>query len=238
MSSWESLGDGEERLMYVPQHFQASDEEVRALLARGAAADLVTSTADGLFATFLPFLFDPSIGSQGALLGHVARNNAQWQLPTTGESLVIVHGPDSYISPNFYASKVENGRVVPTWNYLTAHVYGTLVVHDDTEWLSAFVRRLTDHHESSEPRPWSVDDAPAAYVEGQLRAIVGLELVITRIEAKAKLSQNRPEADVDGVVAGLLARGDLSGAEAVRAANPQPAAPDPVPHRARSARST
>jgi transcriptional regulator len=189
--------------MYVPQHFQASDEEVRALLSRGAAADLVTSTPEGLFATFLPFLFDPSVGEQGALLGHVARNNVQWRLPAGGESLVIVHGPDSYISPNFYASKAENGRVVPTWNYLTAHVYGTLVVHDDTEWLSALVRRLTDHHEAAEPRPWSVDDAPTAYVEGQLRAIVGLELVITRIEAKAKLSQNRSEADQAGVVAAL-----------------------------------
>jgi transcriptional regulator len=206
--------------MYVPQHFQASDEDLHALLSRGAAADLVTSTAEGMFATFLPFLFDPSAGPHGALVGHVARNNRQWQLPSLGEALVIVHGPDSYISPNFYATKAEHGRVVPTWNYLTAHVYGSLVVHDDTAWLSALVRRLTDHHEAAEPRPWSVDDAPAAYVEGQLRAIVGVELVISRVEAKAKLSQNRPEADVDGVVAGLLARGDVSGAEAVRAANP------------------
>jgi transcriptional regulator len=206
--------------MYVPQHFQASDEDLRSLLSQGAAADLVTSTDEGLFATFLPFLFDPSIGEHGALLGHVARNNRQWQLPAGGESLVIVHGPDSYISPNFYPSKAENGRVVPTWNYLTAHVYGTLVVHDDTAWLSAFVRRLTDHHEAAEPRPWSVDDAPVPYVEGQLRAIVGLELQITRIEAKVKMSQNRPAADIDGVVAGLLARGDAAGSAAVRAATP------------------
>jgi transcriptional regulator len=208
--------------MYVPQHFQASDEDLHALLSRGAAADLVTSTAQGMIATFLPFLFDPAAGSHGALLGHVARNNQQWQLPCLGESLVIVHGPDSYISPNFYATKAENGRVVPTWNYLTAHVYGSLVVHDDPVWLSSLVRRLTDHHEASEPRPWSVEDAPVAYVEGQLRAIVGVELVISRIEAKAKLSQNRPEADIEGVVAGLLARGDVTGAEAVRAANPPP----------------
>jgi transcriptional regulator len=208
--------------MYVPQHFQASDEDLHALLSRGAAADLVTSTAQGMIATFLPFLFDPAAGSHGALLGHVARNNQQWQLLCLGESLVIVHGPDSYISPNFYATKAENGRVVPTWNYLTAHVYGSLVVHDDPVWVSSLVRRLTDHHEASEPRPWSVDDAPVAYVEGQLRAIVGVELVISRIEAKAKLSQNRPEADIEGVVAGLRARGDVNGAEAVRAANPPP----------------
>jgi transcriptional regulator len=206
--------------MYVPQHFQASDEDVRALLSRGAAADLVTSTAEGMFATFLPFLFDAEAGEHGSLLGHVARNNVQWQLPAVGEALVIVHGPDSYISPSFYASKAENGRVVPTWNYLTAHVYGTLVVHDDTAWLSSLVRRLTDHHEAAEPRAWSVDDAPAPYVEGQLRAIVGIELVVSRIEAKSKLSQNRPAADVEGVVAGLLARGDLAGSAAVREANP------------------
>ena len=203
--------------MYVPQHFQASDEDLHSLLSAGAAADLITVTAAGMVATFLPFLYDAGIGAHGALLGHVARNNDQWQQPVTGEALVIVHGPDSYVSPNFYASKAEHGRVVPTWNYLTAHVYGSLIVHDDPAWLSTFVRRLTDHHESAEPRAWSVDDAPAAFVEGQLRAIVGVEVLITRIEAKAKLSQNRPTADVDGVVAGLLARGDIAGAEAVRA---------------------
>jgi transcriptional regulator len=204
--------------MYVPTHFQASDEDVDALLARGGAADLVTATPEGLFATFLPFLYDKQAGT---LSGHVARNNVQWQLPVSGEALVVVHGPaDSYISPNFYPSKADNHRVVPTWNYVTAHVYGQLVVHDDVTWLEALVRRLTDHHEAREPRPWSVDDAPRPYIEGQLRAIVGIELVISRIEAKAKLSQNRPEADIEGVVAGLLARGDVAGAEAVRAAAP------------------
>jgi transcriptional regulator len=206
--------------MYVPQHFAASAEDVRTLLSRGAAADLVTSTPQGLFASFLPFLYDEQAGEHGVLLGHLARNNDQWRLPVQGEALVVVHGPDSYISPNFYASKAENHRVVPTWNYLTAHVYGELVVHDDPVWLSSLVRRLTDFHEAREPHAWSVDDAPVPYIDGQLRAIVGLELVISRIEAKAKLSQNRPAADIDGVVAGLLARGDVAGAEAVRAATP------------------
>jgi transcriptional regulator len=202
--------------MYVPSHFQASEADVDALLSSGGAADLVTATPDGLFATFLPFLYDKQAGT---LSGHVARNNAQWRLPVDGEALVVVHGAaDSYISPSFYPSKAENHRVVPTWNYLTAHVYGRLVVHDDVTWLEALVRRLTDHHEAREPKAWSVDDAPAAYIEGQLRAIVGLELIISRIEAKAKLSQNRPEADIDGVVAGLLGRGDVAGSEAVRAA--------------------
>lgn len=160
--------------MYVPAHFAADNEAVRELLSRPRAADLGTMTPDGLVATFLPFLYDGR-----SLLGHVARNNDQWSRPVVGEALVIVHGPDAYISPGFYASKAEHGRVVPTWNYLTAHVYGELVVHDDVEWLDALVRRLTDRHEATEAAPWSVDDAPPAFVAGQLRAIVGVELVIT-----------------------------------------------------------
>jgi transcriptional regulator len=201
--------------MYVPAHFGMDDEDVRALLAGHGAADLVTSTSQGLLATMLPFLFDPDAGEHGALLGHVARNNPQWREPATGEALVIVRGPDAYVSPSWYASKAEHGRVVPTWNYVTAHVYGCLVVHDDVQWLEALVRRLTERHEAAMPHPWSVDDAPPAYVAGQLRAIVGVELQITRIEAKAKLSQNRPAADVDGVVAGLAALGDLETSTAV-----------------------
>jgi len=127
-----------------------------------------------------------------------------------------VRGPDAYVSPSFYASKAEHGRVVPTWNYLTAHVYGELVVHDDAGWVEALVRRLTDLHEGGTAAPWSVDDTPPAYVAGQLRAIVGLELRISRVEAKAKLSQNQPVADVEGVVAGLAARVDAASSAAVR----------------------
>jgi transcriptional regulator len=131
---------------------------------------------------------------------------------------VIVHGPDAYVTPSWYATKAEHGRVVPTWNYVTAHVYGELRVHDDPAWLDALVRRLTDLHESREPAPWSVDDAPSGFLAGQLRAIVGVELVISRIEAKVKMSQNRPAADVEGVIVGLEARGDSAVAAAVRAA--------------------
>jgi transcriptional regulator len=176
----------------------------------------------------LPFVFDPDAGEHGALLGHVARNNPQWREAGTGEALVIVRGPDAYVSPSWYASKAEHGRVVPTWNYVTAHVYGRLVVHDDTRWVEALVRRLTEQREAVLPHPWSVDDAPPAFVAGQLRAIVGLELTITRIEAKAKLSQNRPADDVDGVVAGLATRGKLEASAAVaaaRARRPGDAAP-------------
>ncbi|HEX3964608.1 MAG TPA: FMN-binding negative transcriptional regulator [Trebonia sp.] len=213
--------------MYVPAHFAVDEAATRELLARHGAADLVTLTDEGLVATMLPFAYVPpgedgkdgKDGDLGALHGHVARNNPQWKLPARGEALAIVRGPDAYISPAFYASKAEHGRVVPTWNYVTAHVYGELIVHDDAAWTESVVRRLTAKHEAANPRPWSVDDAPRAFIEGQLRAIVGLELLITRIEAKAKLSQNRPVADVAGVIAGLRERGDAGSAGLVERAN-------------------
>ena len=213
--------------MYIPAHFAVDDVATRELLARHGAADLITLTADGLLATMLPFAYLPEAGEQGALYGHVARNNDQWRKPAIGESLAIVRGPDAYVSPSWYASKAENGRVVPTWNYLTAHVYGQLIVHDDPGWVEDVVRRLTAKHETArltsprQPPAWSVDDAPRAFIEGQLRAIVGLELQITRIEAKAKLSQNRPVGDIAGIVAGLAARGDDLSAAAVSRANEQ-----------------
>src|SRR5918998_696736 len=204
--------------MYVPAHFAVDDDGVRDLLTHHGAADLITATSQGLLATFLPFLYDPTVGKHGRLLGHVARNNDQWRREVLGEALVVVHGPNAYVSPSWYAAKAEHGRVVPTWNYLTAHVYGRLLVHDDPRWVEDLVRRLTERHEADRPRPWSVDDAPPRFVAGQLRAIVGLELLISRIEAKAKLSQNRSDADVDGVIAGLTESGDDASAAAVRKA--------------------
>jgi transcriptional regulator len=208
--------------MYVPGHFAADEELLGELLRNHGAADLVTQTDDGLVATMLPFVYVPEAGEHGALHGHVARNNDQWKRPARGESLVIVRGPDAYITPSWYASKAEHGRVVPTWNYVTAHVYGQLVVHDDAEWKEDLVRRLTTKHEAKREHPWAVDDAPRAYVEGQLRAIVGVELLISRVEAKAKLSQNRPAADIDGVIAGLRERGEEASADAVERARPRP----------------
>ncbi len=207
--------------MYVPAHFAVDEAAARELLARHGAADLVTLTDEGLVATMLPFAYVPpgEGGELGALHGHVARNNPQWRLPARGEALVIVRGPDAYVSPSFYASKAEHGRVVPTWNYLTAHVHGEVIFHDDAAWTESVVRRLTAKHEAGSARPWSVDDAPRAYIEGQLRAIVGVELLITRIEAKAKLSQNRPAADVAGVIAGLRERGDERSASLVERAS-------------------
>jgi transcriptional regulator len=207
--------------VYIPEHFAADPQAVRELLANLGAADLITVTDEGMLATFLPLLYDPSIGEHGALLGHVARNNDQWRRPAHGEALVIAHGVDGYVSPSYYATKAEHGRVVPTWNYVTAQVYGSLVVHDDPAWVADLVRRLTDRHEAGREHPWSVDDAPAPYVQGQMRAIVGVELRISRVEAKAKLSQNRPAADIDGVIAGLEADGADGHAAAVRAARPE-----------------
>ncbi|SDS86218.1 FMN-binding negative transcriptional regulator [Microlunatus soli] len=212
--------------MYVPRHFGATDDQLGGLLSAPIAGDLITPTADGLQATLLPWLHLPGTepadgtgGGFGVLQGHLARNNPHWQLEPAGESLVILKGPDAYISPRWYASKAEHGRVVPTWNYLTAHVYGNLVVHDEVSWLDDLVHRLSDVHEAGHDdagEPWRVDDAPEKFVNGQLRAIVGVELIITRIEAKAKLSQNRPAADADGVITGLTERGDLDSAGAVR----------------------
>jgi transcriptional regulator len=204
--------------MYVPSHFAADDAVVRDLLVNHGAGNLITATTDGLVATLLPFVYDPTVGDQGSLLGHLARNNQQWRTPVIGEALAIVAGPDAYVSPSAYASKREHGRVVPTWNYVTAHVYGELVVHDDPVWVEELVRRLTAKHEAGSADPWSVDDAPETFITGHLRAIVGVEVRITRIEAKAKLSQNRPRADIEGVIASLDARGDHPSADAVRSA--------------------
>ena len=204
--------------MYVPAHFAADDAAVRALLDDHGAADLVTVGSTGPVATLLPFLHDPEAGEHGALLGHVARNNPQWRETTSDQALVIVRGPDAYVSPGWYASKAEHGRVVPTWDYVTVHVHGRLVVHDDPDWVADVVRRLTEKHEAGRAPAWSVSDAPAPFVAGQLRAIVGVEVEMTRIEAKAKLSQNRPPADVAGVVTGLRQDGRPDVAEAVERA--------------------
>ena len=206
--------------MYVPKHFAMSDEDVQELLHRHGAGELVTySAGTGLSATLMPFYFEPGDGTLGTLHGHVARPNDHWRQEVVGEALVLLRGPDGYISPGWYASKREHGRVVPTWDYLTLHVYGTLRARDDAGYVRWVVEHLTAKHEAASEHPWSVSDAPEKYVEGQLRAIVGMELQITRIEAKAKASQNRPADDIDGVVAGLRTGGhDALAAEVARLA--------------------
>jgi transcriptional regulator len=196
-----------------------ADAEVADLLRDHGAGELVTHVPDvGLLATLIPFVHDPGVGEHGTLRGHLARNNDQWRLPATGESMVILRGPDGYVSPDWYATKREHGRVVPTWDYVAVHVYGELVVHDDVEFVRRVVHDLTTKHESSRATPWAVSDAPPRYIEGQLRAIVGVELRVTRVVAKAKLSQNRSAEDMAGVVAGLRESGQEQLAVEVAAA--------------------
>lgn len=207
--------------MYVPAHFKPDDVEVLALLGSGRAANLITATAGGLMATMLPLAYDgpearADLGRWGALVGHVARNNPHWRTPAIGDAMVILAGPDAYISPAWYATKREHGRVVPTWNYITAHAYGRLVIHDDPGWVEANVRRLTGLHEGTRAEPWSVDDAPEAYLAGQLKAIVGVEVIIDRVEGKWKLSQNRSAADMVGAIEGLEAEGEDGISSAMR----------------------
>ncbi len=209
--------------MYVPDQFKPDDASVRELLLKHGAVDLVTSTPTGLRATMLPMIYmEPTDGAEqaalGLLLGHFARKNDHWRQQAIGDALAIVRGPDAYITPTWYATKREHGRVVPTWNYITAHVFGQLVIHDDPAWVEQNIRQLADKHESGRQPEWEVDDAPWGYIAGQLRAIVGVELRIARIEAKFKLSQNRSLDDVDGVVKGLSEDelGDM--ADAVRTA--------------------
>lgn len=190
--------------MYIPRHNgPPSEDDVSRLLLATRAGDLVTVGDDGFTVSMIPFLYDPSLGQRGSLLGHLARPNGQWRGADGHEALVLVHGPDGYVSPAWYAAKREHGRVVPTWNYVLVAVHGTLRVHDDPEWTRDVVERLTRAHEDGRAEPWAVSDAPAPYIEGQLRAIVGIEIEIDRVEAKWKLSQNRSAADVAGVIAGL-----------------------------------
>ena len=198
--------------MYVPAAFEESrPEQVAAFLAAHPMAQLVTLTEGGLVATPLPMIYEPAAEGLGSLVGHVARGNPQWsQSLLEIETLAIFTGPNAYVSPNWYPSKAEHGKVVPTWNYETVHVRGTLVVHDEQDWKRALVSRLTDIHETRSAAPWAVTDAPADYIESMLRAIVGLEVRITSIQAKRKLSQNRPPGDVDGVIDGLSHQDDDS----------------------------
>lgn len=170
---------------------------------------LVTAGTEGLFATHLPLLLDRARGAHGTLEGHVARANPHHrQTQLAGEALVIFAGPDAYITPNWYPTKAEHGRVVPTWNYVAVHVYGELRFTDDRAYLRRHLEALTARQETGRPTPWAITDAPTEYIEQQQRAIVGVVLTITRLEGKWKMSQNRSAADLDGVVRGLASSAD------------------------------
>jgi transcriptional regulator len=193
--------------MYQPAHgrFRAADpSRLLAELSAIRPATLVTVGSGGLRASILPMLFDPDDGPHGSLRGHLARGNPQWRdVSPEVEAMAIFDGADAYVSPAWYEEKRLTGKVVPTWNYTTVQAHGPLTIHHEPDWLLEHLRSLVDRHEAGRERPWSIDDAPDGYVETQARAIVGLELRITRLEAKRKLSQNRSATDVEAVIAGL-----------------------------------
>lgn len=186
--------------MYRPAANVVDEATGWEILAANPVGHLVTSVDGSLDAAFVPFLVD---ATDRRALAHVARANPLWRSADGATALLIVTGADAYVSPSYYATKRETGRVVPTWNYTAVHAHGTLRVHHDTGWLREQVDRLTDRHEQPRDEPWATTDAPADYVERNLRAIVGIELVVDRLEAKRKLSQNRSADDFAGVVAGL-----------------------------------
>lgn len=190
--------------MYTPPAFREDDpDELRAIMRGARLATLVTATAEGLAATPLPLFLVETEGAAGTLYGHLARANPQWKLEPTGEAMAIFSGPDAYVTPSWYPSKREHGKVVPTWNYEAVHAYGPVEFFDDRERLRDAVTRLTELYERPRADPWAVTDAPGSFIDAQLRGIVGMRMPITRIEGKRKMSQNRPQADRDGVAAGL-----------------------------------
>ena len=188
--------------MYIPRHFSVEDPVAQQFLETLKSGHLVTNTAQGILSTMIPVTFDKADRS---VIGHVARGNSQWSEKTNQEALFISAPVDSYISPSWYASKQEHGKVVPTWDYMLAHVYGDLIIHDDVDWLRIAVSNLTDSFEAGRAKPWKLDDAPEDYVAGQLRAIVGVEIKVARLEVSFKMSQNKTKADLDGVIDGLRA---------------------------------
>lgn len=197
--------------MYTPSAFAIDDvDALHQQILDTRLAMLVTHGEQGLQASHLPLLFSPDEGPNGTLYGHFARANPQWKDVQNGaEVLVIFAGADAYVSPGFYPSKAEHGKVVPTWNYVAVHAYGTAEVFIDADRLRNLVSALTDRHEAGRAQPWKVADAPADYIDGMLKAIVGFALPIERLEGKRKLSQNRSTADIAGVREGLAASPDV-----------------------------
>lgn len=196
--------------MYTPTPFRQNDRaQLVHHIHQSRLATLLSNGNHGLLATHLPLLLDEEAGQHGTLYGHLARGNPQWRdLVDMPETLIIFQGPDAYVTPSWYPAKAAHGKVVPTWNYTAVHAYGTPEVFDDADRLRDVITRLTEKTEASQRAPWSVSDAPSDYIDGMLRAIVGIAIPIARIEGKWKLSQNRPEADREGIHVGLTASVD------------------------------
>ena len=199
--------------MYLPKHFEQPDRDaLTALVRERPLATLVVATPDGPTADLIPLEFDAAAGAHGTLRGHVARANPLWR-NAGAQALAIFTGPDAYVSPNWYPSKREHGKVVPTWNYTMVQGRGTLRAVDDAAWLRAFVGQLTQRHEASQPQPWQVSDAPEDFVQQILRAIVGIEIeLVSPLTGKWKVSQNRSAADREGIVQGMAATDPASAA--------------------------
>ncbi len=202
--------------MYDVAAFREDRVEVmHALIQAHPLATLVTMGAQGLEANHIPFLIDSASASDGAfgtLRGHVARANPVWRsFNADVDVLAVFQGPQGYITPSWYPSKAQHGKVVPTWNYAVVHAHGPLKIVDDAEWLRTLVTRLTRSQESSRAKPWQVTDAPPDYINTMLKAIVGIEIPVRRLQGKWKMSQNRLPQDRDGVIAGLEQRGDETG---------------------------
>ena len=204
--------------MYIPKFNEETRTPVlHQLMRERPLASLVTFGRPGLFASHLPMVLDDQVAPLGLLRCHVSRANAQWKdFDPAVEALAIFSGAGHYISPNWYAEKQATGKVVPTWNYVVVHAYGYLKVIEDADWLRVHVESLTTIHEAGSARPWAVSDAPADYIASIIKGIVGLEMRITRLEGKWKLSQHRSESDRRGVVEGLDALGTASGDEMKR----------------------
>jgi transcriptional regulator len=199
-------------MLYQPPAFREERPDVLRDLIRSARLGMLVSNGpDGVpDITHLPLLLvEGGDGPESRIIGHVARGNRHWRrLAEAGRAVAVFTGVEAYVSPNWYASKAEHGKVVPTWNYEAVHAEGPVEIVEDAERLHGFVSRLTEAREAAQPRPWSVADAPAPFVAGQLRGIVGLSLRVERLFGKRKLSQNRPPADRDGAIAGLGASDD------------------------------
>jgi transcriptional regulator len=199
--------------MYVPPlHKEDRIDLLHDAIRRTGLATLVTVTQDGLIASHVPMLLDADPAPYGTLVGHLARPNPQAR-GAIGEALAIFQGPEAYVTPSWYETKRATGKVVPTWNYVTIHAYGTVEFFNDPERLRDVVTRLTDRQEAPRAEPWAVTDAPADFIDVMLKGIVGFTLPISRLEGKWKMSQNRPAEDRAGVVAGLQSDGreDVAG---------------------------
>jgi transcriptional regulator len=196
--------------MYQPSAFREDRLDVQHTLIRSHPLGLlITAGPAGLLANLFPFLLDAAGTEKGTLRLHIARANPQWkELETVEECLVVFQGPQDYVTPSWYATKRETDKVVPTWNYATVHVWGRPRVMNDDSWLRRQLEDLTASREGLRDAPWQVDDAPAEFVAMQMRAIVGVEIPVSRIEGKWKMSQNRPEADRHGVIEGFRATGE------------------------------